>query len=178
MWIYLHPAGRFFLMGGSMRIQGPERRGSSLIEVAIVLAILGILAALAVPSFTKALPGIRLKGDVRDVASVAKLARMRAVAEGAPYGVYFDEGSSPAQFVFFQDVDQDGQFNSLVDDVVFTRGLYRRTQYLHVNFPANVAVFVADGSSNGGWVSMGLVGSSDSLVVDILPSTGRVKVVR
>ena len=155
-----------------------DGRGVTLVEMTMVLVIMGILAALAVPSFIKYLPGIRLKGDARDVASVSKLARMRAVAEGALYGIYFDDQSTPPQFILFQDVDEDEELSVLVDEVVFSRELYRKTLFRQVNFPNNAAVFRADGTSNGGWISLGLLQRSDSLVVDILPSTGRVKVIR
>jgi hypothetical protein len=103
---------------------------------------------------------------------------MRAVAERAKYGVYFDEGETPPQFVLFQDVDEDEAFDDATDEIVFRQELYLRTRYHEVNFTDNVAVFRANGASNGGTISLGLSQGSDSLVVDILPSTGRVKVIR
>jgi Tfp pilus assembly protein FimT len=155
-----------------------DTRGVILAELVMVLAIVGILLTLAVPSFIKYLPGIRLKGDARDVASVLRLARMRAVAERAQYGVYFDEGETPPRFVLFQDVDEDEAFDDAADEIVFSQELYRRTRYHEVNVADNVAVFRANGASNGGSILLGLSQGSDSLVVDILPSTGRVKVIR
>lgn len=153
-------------------------RGVTLAELVTVLAIIGVLAALAVPSFLKVLPSIRLKGDVRDVASILRLARMRAVAGRSQYGVYFDDAVTPPQYILFQDLDGDEAFDVSADSVVFSQELYRKTLYRRVNFSDNTAVLKADGSSNGGSVSLGLVESSDSLVVDILPSTGRVKVIK
>ena len=161
-----------------MLILGRENRGLTLVEMVMTLAILGVLLALAVPSFVKYLPGIKLKGDVRDVASVMRLARMRAVAERAQYGVYFSVLAEPAQYTVFQDVNEDEDFQSGTDDVVFSRELNRRVVYRVVNFANDAAVFRADGTSNGGWISLGLSERADSLAVDILPSTGRVKVIR
>lgn len=155
-----------------------DERGVTLAEMVMVLAIVGILSALAAPSFLKALPGIRLKGDARDVASVLRLARMRAVAERAQYGVYFDDQTTPIEFILFKDVDEDEQLDFLADSVMFSQELYKKTLYRSVNFANDAAVLKADGTSNGGWISLGLVQSGDSLVVDILPSTGRVKVIR
>lgn len=155
-----------------------DSRGVTLAELAMVLAIVGVLMALAAPSFIKHLPGIRLKGDARDVASVLRLARMRAVAERARYGVYFDDGEIPPQFVLFQDVDEDEAFDEAEDEIAFSQELYLKTRYDQVNVTNNVAVFRANGASNGGWISLVLAQGSDTLVVNILPSTGRVKVIR
>lgn len=153
-------------------------RGVTLVEMMIVVAIMGILASIAVPNFARHLPGIRLKGDVRDVASVFRLARMRAVAECRHYGVYLDDGSTPPAYALFRDIDENGVYNEIADSTLFGAELYRKTEIGQVNLSDDVVIFYPDGSSNGGWVSMGLAGHSDSLVVDILPSTGRVKIVR
>jgi len=155
-----------------------KSRGMTLAELAIVVALLGLLMAMAVPSLARHLPAIRLRGDVRDVASAFRLARMRAVAEGIQYGVYIDDGRIPAQFVYFVDENLDEIYNPGADEVIYARELYSRTQFREVTFTDDVAIFKTDGSSNGGWLSMGLPQRSDSVTVDVLPSTGRVKIVR
>jgi prepilin-type N-terminal cleavage/methylation domain-containing protein len=154
-----------------------DPRGVTLIEMMIVVVVMGILASIAVPNFARNMPGIRLKGDVRDVASVFRLARLRAVAECRHYGVYLDDGAAPPAYTLFHDSDEDGMYD-VADSTLFSAELYKKTALGKVNFSDAVAVFYPDGSSNGGWVSMGLEGEPDSLVVDILPSTGRVKVIR
>jgi prepilin-type N-terminal cleavage/methylation domain-containing protein len=153
-------------------------RGMTLVELAIVVALLGILMAMAGPSLTRHLPTIRFRGDVRDVASSFRLARMRAVAEGVQYGIFIDADESPAQYVFFEDDNLDETYQSGSDGVVFTQELFKKSQIRHVNFANDVAIFKPDGSSNGGWLSMGLPERSDTVMVDVLPSTGRVKIIR
>ncbi len=153
-------------------------RGTTLVELAITVALLGILMAMAVPSLTKHLPAIRFRGDIRDVASVFRLARMRAVAEGVQYGIFIDADESPAQYVFFSDDNLDETYNPGSDGALLTRELYKKSQIRHVSFTSAVAIFKTDGSSNGGWLSMGLAGRSDTVMVDVLPSTGRVKIIR
>jgi prepilin-type N-terminal cleavage/methylation domain-containing protein len=179
MRIYLHPAGRFFFARENM-VTAPygNTRGITLAEMMIVVVIMGILASIAVPNLARNIPRIRLKGDARDVASVFRLARMRAVAECRHYGVHFNDGQTPPEYALFHDTDKDGVYNVAADSTLFSAALYRKTQITEVNFSDDVAIFYPDGSSNGGWISLGLVGEGDSLVVDILPSTGRVKVVR
>ena len=151
--------------------------GVTLIEMMIVVVLMGILSAIAVPNFARNMPRIRLKGDARDVASVFRLARMRAVAECRHYGVYLDDSATPTAYKLFRDIDEDGVYD-VSDSTLSSAELYRRTAVGRISFSNDVAVFYPDGSSNGGWVSMGITGEDDSLVVDILPSTGRVKVIR
>jgi len=153
-------------------------RGTTLVELAITVALLGILMAMAVPSMTRHLPTIHLRGDVRDVASVFRLARMRAVAEGVQYGIYIDDGQTPAEYVYFADDNQDEAYNPGADEVIYTRQMFKKTRFREVSFAGDTVIFKTDGSSNGGWLSMGLVGRSDSVTVDVLPSTGRVKIMR
>jgi prepilin-type N-terminal cleavage/methylation domain-containing protein len=153
-------------------------RGLTLVEMVVTIAIMSILAAVAAPNFIKHLPGIRVKGDARDVASVMRLARMRAVAEGIQYGVFLDGAWTPDRYVFFQDTNESNDWELGADEVILTKELYRKTVFHEVWFLHDVAIFRPDGSSNGGWVSLGLEEGADTLVVDILPSTGRVKVIR
>jgi prepilin-type N-terminal cleavage/methylation domain-containing protein len=155
-----------------------HQSGMTLAEMAIVVALLGILMSMAVPTMTKHLPTIRFRGDVRDVASVFRLARMRAVAEGVQYGVFIDDDASPAQYVYFTDENLDETYNPGADDVILTRQLFDKTLIRQVTFAGDTAIFKTDGSSNGGWLSMGISGRSDTVTVDVLPSTGRVKITR
>lgn len=46
----------------------------------MVLALLGLITAIAVPSFTTALPGARLKAAARDLGAELRFARGRAIA--------------------------------------------------------------------------------------------------
>jgi prepilin-type N-terminal cleavage/methylation domain-containing protein len=152
-------------------------RGVTLLEMAIVLVVLGIFLALAVPRFVKTLPGMKLKGDTHNVVSVLRLARMRALTERAQYGVYFIAHGDLHRYIIFKDVNENERFNAEGDEIMFSRELYKRVLLRQVNFPDDVALFKANGTSNGGTITLGLSERSDSLVVDILPSTGRVKVI-
>ncbi|MDO5379623.1 MAG: type II secretion system protein [Acidaminococcaceae bacterium] len=77
------------------------RKGFTLIEIVIVIAILGILAGLAIPRFidaTEAARGAKLLGDMRTIESMALV---YAADHGGQYpkvrtdtgGFYFDNGS-------------------------------------------------------------------------------------
>jgi general secretion pathway protein H len=68
-------------------------RGFSLIELILVLAIMGMLAAVVIPSLPGALESARLKGSAGDVRAMLTLARTLAVSEARSRSVVFDLGS-------------------------------------------------------------------------------------
>jgi len=57
-----------------------KRRGFTLVELLVVVALAGVLAALAAPAMSSATRGYRLAGDARTLAHTVSLAKMRAAA--------------------------------------------------------------------------------------------------
>lgn len=68
-----------------------KQAGFTLLEVVIVVAIIGILATVAVPSFMGWTPGYKLKSAVMDLTSSLQYARMRAIKEDRNCSVTFDK---------------------------------------------------------------------------------------
>lgn len=56
----------------------------------VTLTIMGSLIAIALPKFTRLLPGIRLSSAARQVATDLQLARMRAISQHANQTVTFN----------------------------------------------------------------------------------------
>lgn len=63
--------------------EGVGTRGFTLFELLIVLAILGIVVALAVPSMHHVLPGLELKSSAQTVAAALREARGLAIGSNA-----------------------------------------------------------------------------------------------
>ncbi|MDP2982785.1 MAG: prepilin-type N-terminal cleavage/methylation domain-containing protein [Candidatus Latescibacter sp.] len=73
-----------------MAVKFGNERGFTMVEILIVMVILGILATLAVPNISQLFKKDKLRASTTSVTSSLYLARMKAVNDGAPYGVKFN----------------------------------------------------------------------------------------
>lgn len=68
----------------------PSARGVSLVDMIVVVALIGILSAIAVPNMLAAADSIRLGQSAREVERVMQTARLRAIASKRPMRVRFN----------------------------------------------------------------------------------------
>jgi prepilin-type N-terminal cleavage/methylation domain-containing protein len=68
---------------------GEEEQGFTTTELMLVVAVLGVIAATAVPSVMNSVRDYRLHSDLSTVASLCNVTRLRAAAQFAPYRVNF-----------------------------------------------------------------------------------------
>ncbi len=108
-----------------------EIRGFSFVELMVVIALIGILSAISLPSILRGLPEKRLKAAARNVYADLQKARLLAVKKNKKITVRFNESD---RYYYF-DEDEDGttgfkEWNSdeirgdLADygDVIYGRG--------------------------------------------------------
>src|SRR5438270_1013559 len=73
--------------------------GLSLVGLVVVLAIILVVSAVAVPNIVSAMRGVRLRGTASDYAGMLQQARMRAVQDNRIYSVRFgNDGAVPVAY--------------------------------------------------------------------------------
>ena len=75
-----------------------EHRGFTMLELLLVVLILGIIAAFAIPQALNAVKAYRLHSDASAVASQFNVARFRTTSQNAPYRVNIQTSTNPPSF--------------------------------------------------------------------------------
>ncbi len=160
-------------------------RGTSLIELIIVIAILAILASLAIPSTRIFYSHSTLKSDVQSLACILEEARLNSMKQGIRWKVVFNPGER--MYLAFGDSDGDGSIGRgeeikgpfyLYKGVIFGSGIGQGPNGTSipldgVSFNANRVSFSPMGSCNAGTVYLSLDGMT--YAIRILPATGDVQ---
>ena len=81
-------------MNGGLRAARDTRResgtrGFTLVELAVVLVIFGIVAAIGIPGLNKFLRSVELNGDVQQFATTCRVVRQRSITENNNYVLYW-----------------------------------------------------------------------------------------
>jgi prepilin-type N-terminal cleavage/methylation domain-containing protein len=88
-----------------------HRKGFTLTEVIVVMSLIGIMMAIAVPSYISWLPKHRFQTSVRQIYDDMNLAKIRAVRGNVDAYITFDINNE-TYFVFLDDGTQNGAYNA------------------------------------------------------------------
>ncbi|HVT45038.1 MAG TPA: prepilin-type N-terminal cleavage/methylation domain-containing protein [Thermoanaerobaculia bacterium] len=96
-------------------------RGLTLIELLVVAAVIGLMVAIALPSWATIRRERALRNATSEIRAVFHLARSRAIARGANSGLKFSRIDGEWMYAIYDDGDGDGVRN---DDIL--KGIDRR----------------------------------------------------
>ena len=160
-----------------------KQDGFTIIELIVVIAVIGIIAAIAVPDFMSYLPDARLKSAARDVYSNLQMAKMGAIKSNSSWAVVFNASDGTYQVCSGKGADNSwgGTDNDVVktvdlndygSGVTFGKGKATSpiggtfgVDFITYSSPANVAVMNARGTSNGGYAYLTNVTDSSCIGV-------------
>jgi len=129
--------------------------GFTMIELLVAIVVLAILAAIAIPGFSRLLPNYRLRAAARDVYSNMQLAKMRAVRNNATWAIVFDTGAN--RYLVCSDDGVDDDWAATVDNttekIINFSDYGISIQYGHGNATTNATV--GGGAFPGDDVSFG-----------------------
>ncbi|MBW2265462.1 MAG: GspH/FimT family pseudopilin [Deltaproteobacteria bacterium] len=149
-------------------IHNNNSEGFTLLEITIVIAIAGILAAIAVPSLVSQLPRYRLSGAARQVMGDLMWARMQAVNEKNEFRIFIIDSH---RYQILDDDDNNGSVGS--GEKVQVKDI--RDEYPDVSISNTTnPIFFPRGSASMGTITLSNSSGSRKLKIHL---TGRVKMV-
>lgn len=81
---------RLLNQGVTPVVKSPRSNGFSLLEILVVVGLIAVISAIAVPMFGNALADFRLSGDARNVSNAVALSKLRAASDFSRVRLYVD----------------------------------------------------------------------------------------
>jgi prepilin-type N-terminal cleavage/methylation domain-containing protein len=158
-----------------MKEERGTRAGFTLIELAVALAVAGVLAMTAAPPIARYIQDYRLEGAASNMVAELHLLRHRAVAEGNNYVMLLDPDND-SYIVFDDDNNNDSQDDgeSVIGPVDMPNGLRLRNGPW-LPFPNNTVSLRPDGTANSTGIITITNNKGRQRLLFLLSSTGFAK---
>jgi len=150
--------------------------GYTMLEIMIIVVIIGILSAMAVPTFYNITPKLKARAQARSTLNYIRLARSRAVSENTQIGVYVD--SANRRYFVFKDTVNPALMTYDIGDSILVgpETIDGSVVLVSSTFTNNSVVFQpTGGASQSGNFVFDRSGGGATYTVSVLGSTGKSK---
>lgn len=141
-----------------------DRAGFTLLELVVVLILLGAVALVAIPTFSRGLTGIRLETATRDLITHMRQARMQAVATQRVHRILLLPAETPESPSSYAVTDEFERPLKRID-------LPERVHPVLDDASPRLISFYPNGRSSGGFVVLRAEGGRRT-TVEVSPITG------
>jgi Tfp pilus assembly protein FimT len=148
-----------------------NRKGITLIELAVVFVIIAIGAVILAPNIGAWLPKFRLRSAARDIVSTMRTAQIRAVSNNIPYRVNFNAAEIGATNSYILQRNTGGVWINDGALQTFPAGITVNIDQL----PAGRAVFNLNSTSTAGSVTLQNAKGAQRRIT-LTSATGRVRI--
>jgi type IV fimbrial biogenesis protein FimT len=144
--------------------------GFTLIEMVIVIAVIGILAAIVIPNFLAYREGARIRGAAGNLRADFEMAKLRAIKDNAMVGMEFNADSYRV-YVDLNDNDTLDAGERILSNTTFPPGVTMSA----TTFPGSRMEFNSRGVPNGNSGTVSLVNTSGTQIDVIVSTFGRIR---
>lgn len=154
-------------------------KGFTLVELIVIIAIAGILAAVGVMSFSGMIAGYRFKGAARDIYSDLQMTRLGAIKDGTEWAMCFSDDGTFSSYSIRSSPGADRILCTTDDPTPYRKSvassdLYPGATYVESFSGAKVS-FTSRGTSENGNVTITSAPRSRKVVVNGMSGNIRIE---